>query len=82
MHFGGTRLPPFRSPSRHFWQGCTPPPRNPEEEMTMRKLTTFFTLLTLAFVASTASAQSTGFTHTVEAYFMGANMTGTAGAGP
>ena len=48
----------------------------------MRKLTIFIPTLVLALAAPMASAQSTGLTHTVEAYFMGASMTGTAGAGP
>lgn len=48
----------------------------------MRKQTTFIPVLILALAAPVASAQSTALTHTVEAYFMGASMTGTAGAGP
>jgi hypothetical protein len=50
--------------------------------MTMCKWTTYFTALTLVFAATTASAQSSEFKHTLEAYFMGASMTGTTGAGP
>jgi hypothetical protein len=50
--------------------------------MTMRKWTTFGTALILALVASGASAQPAGLTHTIEAYFMGAGMSGTAGVGP
>jgi hypothetical protein len=50
--------------------------------MTMRNWTTFATALILSLAASTASAQSSGFTHTVEGYFMGASMSGTTGAGP
>ena len=50
----------------------------------MRNRTTFLTALILALAASarTGSAQSTGFRHTVGAYFMGASMSGTTGAGP
>jgi hypothetical protein len=51
-------------------------------ETTMRNWTTFLAALILVLAAPTASAQSTGFTHTVEAYFMGASMSGTTGAGP
>jgi hypothetical protein len=48
----------------------------------MRTPTIFIPTLVLALAAPAASAQSTGLTHTVEGYFMGASMTGTAGAGP
>lgn len=47
----------------------------------MRKRTTFTPVLILALAAPVASAQSTALTHTVEAYFMGAAMSGTTGAG-
>ena len=50
--------------------------------MTMRKWTTFGTALILALAASGASAQPAALTHTIEAYFMGASMSGTTGAGP
>ena len=48
----------------------------------MRKQTIFIPTLVLALAAPVASAQSTGLKHTVEAYFMGAAMSGTMGAGP
>ena len=48
----------------------------------MKMRTTINTALALALAAPVASAQSSDFRRTVEAYFMGASMTGTAGAGP
>jgi len=48
----------------------------------MKKRSTIVASLAFALAAPAASAQSTAFTHTVEGYFMGASMTGTAGAGP
>ena len=53
-----------------------------QRNIEMKKRTTFITTFVLALAAPVASAQSTGLTHTVEGYFMGASMTGTAGAGP
>ncbi len=48
----------------------------------MRKRTTLIPVLLLGLASPVASGQSTAFTHTVEAYFMGAAMSGTTGAGP
>ena len=50
--------------------------------VTMRNWTTYCTALLLALAAPGASAQPAGLTHTIEAYFMGASMSGTTGAGP
>ncbi len=48
----------------------------------MRSFTKCGTALFFALAAPVASAQSTGFQHTVEGYFMAASMSGTTGAGP
>lgn len=48
----------------------------------MRNQAIFIPTFVLALAAPVASAQPAAITHTVEAYFMGASMTGTAGAGP
>ena len=48
----------------------------------MKMRTTINAALALALAAPVASAQSSDFRRTVEAYFMGASMTGKAGAGP
>jgi hypothetical protein len=48
----------------------------------MGKQTIFIPVLVLALAAQVAPAQSTALTHSVEDCFMGASMTGTAGAGP
>jgi hypothetical protein len=55
-----------------------------QRSLEMKKRTTFVPThaLVLALAAPMASAQSTAFTHAVEAYFMGAGMSGTTGAGP
>jgi hypothetical protein len=55
---------------------------SPRRNLTMRTRTTFISSLILALAAPTASAQATALTHTVEAYFLGAGMSGTAGVGP
>lgn len=52
------------------------------ESFSVRKRTSVLLALALALAAPVASGQSTGLSHTVEAYFMGASMTGTTGAGP